>query len=48
MHEPQAEAGLKTVTEEESETFMDMIQSMLVFQPRYKVTADQILLSGWI
>ena len=48
VQEPRAEAGLETVTEIERRAFNEMLQSMLVFRPKDRATAQQVLHSKWM
>ncbi|KAJ5084580.1 hypothetical protein NUU61_009159 [Penicillium alfredii] len=48
IQEPRDEAGLETVTEIERKAFEEMLQSMLVFRPKERATAHQVLHSQWM
>ncbi|PLB45709.1 hypothetical protein P170DRAFT_512354 [Aspergillus steynii IBT 23096] len=48
IQEPRAEAGLETVTEEKRRALEEMLRSMLVFRPKERATAQQVLHSEWM
>jgi serine/threonine-protein kinase SRPK3 len=48
IQEPRAEAGLETVSEKERRAFEAMLRSMLVFRPKERATAQDVLRSEWM
>lgn len=48
IQEPRAEADLETVTVEERRAFEAMLRSMLIFLPKERATAQQVLHSEWM